>query len=318
MRAALPAPRSSANPGPVTIIAHISDIHLGPLPRARWRELASKRAIGYFNWHRNRAHLFDQDVLLAITDDIRATRPDHIAVTGDLVNIGLDAEYKTALQWLHTLGDPRDVTVVPGNHDAYVRRAIERYSAAWLPFANGDHPNEAMAFPFVRQRGHLALIGLSTAVATLPLMATGRIEEDQAHELGKALAAAGRQGHCRVILIHHPPVSARSHWFRRLIGADLVLHAIARFGAELVLHGHDHVTSVAFVPGPDGRKVPVVGAASPSVLPNDRHAGGAYNLLRIDGEPGDWAIGMVERGFRNGRIVTVASHRLDQPTATQA
>ncbi len=56
--------------------------------------------------------------------------------------------------------------------------------------------------------------------------------------------------------------------------------------------------------------------------PHERHPGAAYNLLQIEGEPGAWAIGMVERGFRDGAIRTVASHRLDkpldQPTATQA
>lgn len=214
------------------------------------------------------------------------------------------------------------MTVVPGNHDAYVRRAIEHYSSAWLPFASGDHATPAMAFPFLRRRENLALIGVSTAVATLPLMATGRIEEEQAQALGQLLASAGREGLARVILIHHPPVSTKSSWFRRLIGADLVRHAVARFGAELILHGHDHVTSVGYLPGANDRQVPVVGAASPSIAPHDHHPGGGYNLIRIDGGPGDWAIGMVERGFRDGEIRTVGAYRLDegpdQPTATQA
>ena len=306
----------------MTVLAHISDVHLGPLPPVRLRELASKRAFGYFNWHRNRARIFEPGILDAITEDIRASNPDHIAVTGDLVNIGLDAEYDAALEWLHTLGDPYNVTVVPGNHDAYVRRAVERYSTAWLPFASGDDPHPSMMFPFLRRRGPLALIGVSTAVATAPMMATGRIEEEQAQKLGQLLASTGREGLCRVVLIHHPPVSARSNWFRRLIGADLVRHAIARFGAELLLHGHDHHTSIAYLPGAQGTEVPVVGAATPSIMPHERHPGAAYNLLQIEGEPGAWAIGMVERGFRDGAIRTVASHRLDrpldQPTATQA
>ena len=297
------------------LLAHISDIHLGPLPAVRFRELANKRALGYFNWHRNRASVFDATVLTAITDDIALNRPDHVAVTGDLVNLGLDAEYDLALSWLQTLGPPEMVTVVPGNHDAYLARSIERYSATWLPYANGDHPNEAMAFPFVRKRGPLALIGLSTAVATAPLMATGRIGEDQAHELGKALAAAGRQGLCRVILIHHSPVRGATSWHRRLIGADLVRHAVARFGAELVLHGHNHVTNVAYMPGQDGRDVPVVGAAQPSIIPHGRHAGAAYNLIQIEQESDGFAIGMVERGFRDGVIDTVSSHRLDRAAA---
>jgi 3',5'-cyclic AMP phosphodiesterase CpdA len=295
----------------MAVLAHISDVHLGPLPPVRWRQLASKRAFGYVNWHRNRAGIFDDSVLAAITDDIHANAPDHIAVTGDLVNIGLAEEYEAALDWLHTLGDPHDVTVVPGNHDAYVRSAIEHYSRAWLPFAVGDDPHPSMVFPFLRRRGPLALIGVSTAVATLPLMATGKIEEEQAQKLGQLLAATGREGLARVILIHHPPVSGKSSWFRRLVGADLVHHAIGRFGAELVLHGHDHVASVGYLNGPDGRPVPVVGAASPSIVPSGHHPGGGYNLIRVEGEPGSWAIGMVERGFRDGAIRTIAAHRLD-------
>lgn len=294
----------------MAIIAHISDVHLGPLPPAGLRELANKRAFGYLNWHRNRTRFFDVAVLDALTEDLRTARPDHVAVTGDLVNLGLDAEYDAALAWLKTLGSPHDVTVVPGNHDAYVAGAIERYREAWLPYACGDQPGATMAFPFVRRRGPLAIIGVSTAVATAPLMATGRIEEDQAQELGQLLAATGREGLCRVVLIHHPPTRRSTKFFRRLIGADLVRHAIGRFGAELILHGHNHHTSVAWLDGPQGRRVPVVGAAAPAIAPNAKHPGGAYNLLKIEGEPGAYAIGMVERGFRNGAIESVTKRRL--------
>jgi 3',5'-cyclic AMP phosphodiesterase CpdA len=295
----------------MVVLAHISDVHLGPLPPVRLRELASKRVFGYVNWHRNRARIFDADVLSAITADIFANRPDHIAVTGDLVNIGLAAEYDAALEWLTMLGPPETVTVVPGNHDAYVRGSIASYSEAWRPYLSGDVPDTEHPFPFLRHRGQLALIGVSTAVATAPLMATGKVRVDQAQRLGQMLAAAGREGLCRVILIHHPPTKGATP-FRRLVGAGLVRHAVARFGAELILHGHNHRTSVATVDGPDGRHVPVVGAATPSIGSHRRHPGGAYNLLRIERSDGGWAIAMVERGFRDGGIVSVASHRLDR------
>jgi len=295
----------------MVVLAHLSDIHLGPLPRVRLRDLANKRAFGYLNWQRNRARVFDATVLTAITADMHAVHPDHIAVTGDLVNLGLDAEYDTALAWLKTLGEPRDVTVVPGNHDAYLHRSIARYSKTWLPYANGDRPNPTMAFPFIRKRGPLALIGLSTAVATAPFMATGRIDKDQADALGEALAATGQEGLCRVVLIHHPPVAGSTPWHRRLIGSGLVRAAIARHGAELVLHGHDHRASIASLDGPGGKRVPVVGAATPSILPHEHHPGGGYNLFSIGGVPGGpYAIGMVERGFRDGAIATVAEHKL--------
>jgi predicted phosphodiesterase len=53
-------------------------------------------------------------------------------------------------------------------------------------------------------------------------------------------------------------------------------------GAELVVHGHDHRDEFAELAGPDGRRIPVVGAGSAS------YAGAAercsrYNIYEIDG-----------------------------------
>ena len=76
-------------------LAHLSDPHLPPLPAARLRDLASKRALGYLNWTRNRHKYHRREVLDALVADIRAQAPDHIAVTGDLVNLALEAELRS-------------------------------------------------------------------------------------------------------------------------------------------------------------------------------------------------------------------------------
>lgn len=293
------------------LLAQISDPHLGPLPPVKLRQLFSKRAFGYYNWHNHRLHAFDAEVLAALTADMRAAKPDHIAVTGDLVNIGLPLEFDTALAWLHTLGAPNDVTVIPGNHDAYVASAVEHFSAKWLPFANGDHPNATMAFPFIRRRGRLALIGMSTAVPTLPLMATGRVSHAETDALAEALAETGREGLCRIVLIHHPIGKGDALRTRRLIGASRVRAAIAAHGAELVLHGHNHRTSVRFVDGPGGRKVPAVGAAAAAALPHGRNPGAAYNLFRIEGSAPPYTIEMTERGVTaDGGVATRSQQTL--------
>src|ERR1700728_1431369 len=77
-------------------LAHLSDPHLPPLPAPRLRELAGKRALGYLNWKRNRYKFHRRDVLDALVSDIRSQAPDHIAVTGDLVNLALEAEFVPA------------------------------------------------------------------------------------------------------------------------------------------------------------------------------------------------------------------------------
>src|SRR6202011_2151225 len=147
-------------------LAHLSDPHLPPLPAARLRDLAGKRALGYLNWTRNRHKYHRREVLDALVADMQAQRPDHIAVTGDLVNLALEAEFAPAQAWLEGVGAPQHVTVIPGNHDAYVRATQHRFAGAFGDYLRGDAGTEGEAFPFLRRRGPLALIGVSSAVPT--------------------------------------------------------------------------------------------------------------------------------------------------------
>ena len=87
-------------------IAHLSDPHLGPLPAFRLRDFTAKRAMGYVNWKRGRERLNDMGMLKRLVADMRSQKPDHVAMTGDVVNIGLPAEFAAAAAWMHTLGDP--------------------------------------------------------------------------------------------------------------------------------------------------------------------------------------------------------------------
>src|SRR5947209_8660166 len=105
------------------VLAHLSDPHLAPLPQPRWPELFGKRVTGFANWHRKRYRVHRSDVLARVVSDLKSQAPNHIAVTGDLVNISLAGEYAPARRWLDALGSTRDVTLVPGNHDIYVRTA---------------------------------------------------------------------------------------------------------------------------------------------------------------------------------------------------
>ena len=78
------------------------------------------------------------------------------------------------------VGPPERVTVVPGNHDAYVRQTQHRFAETLHPYLRGDDAREGMVrFPFLRRRGPLALIALSSAVPTAPLVAAGRLGEVQ-------------------------------------------------------------------------------------------------------------------------------------------
>lgn len=279
-------------------LAHLSDPHLGPMPRLRAHEFASKRMIGYVNWRRNRMHSLAGPILDGLLADCAAQQPDHTAITGDLVNLGLDGELAAARDWLEMVGSPRDVSVVPGNHDAYVPGALAKALALWSPYVTGDTdiPHGAQRFPYLRRRGTLALIGLSTARASAPFMATGHIASAVLPALRDLLLRARQDGLFRVILIHHPPTPKATQWHKRLVGADRVRAVIREAGAELVLHGHTHRDSLVEIEGADGT-VPVIGVPSASQAPGGSRPAARYNLFRIEGEAGAWRCHMTERGF---------------------
>ncbi|TGD95947.1 metallophosphoesterase family protein [Methylobacterium nonmethylotrophicum] len=263
-------------------LAHLTDPHVGPLPRPRLRQLMSKRATGWVNWRRGRRLTHDMEILAALVDDLRAAAPDHVACTGDLCNIGLPSEWETARVFMEGLGGPDFVSFVPGNHDAYVRGSLKGLLDAVGPWTRDDAGRDKR-FPYLRRRGPLALIGLSSAIPTAPFVASGRLGSDQIRAAETMLQdlAAEPERPCRVVMIHHPPHVGGAKAGRNLTDAHAFEAMIGRVGADLVLHGHNHVGSVAFVMAPGGRRVPVIGAPSASARGGAlKHCAG-YHLYEI-------------------------------------
>jgi 3',5'-cyclic AMP phosphodiesterase CpdA len=263
------------------------------MPPAHWRELMSKRLLGYLNWQRNRGLAYRPEILAQLVETVHQAAPDHIAVTGDLVNIGLPAEIVRARAWLDGLGPAEKVTLIPGNHDAYVADAWRSARELWLPYMAGD---DGAGFPILRRRGPIALIGLSTAIVTPPFMATGRIGRGQLDAAAALLRQAEDEGRFRVVLIHHPVIDGVVPWHRRLTDAAGFRRLIAEAGADLILHGHSHHRTVAAIAGPDG-PVPVIETPSASAAPGGSRVPASFNLYRIEGAAGAFRCTMAEWGF---------------------
>jgi 3',5'-cyclic AMP phosphodiesterase CpdA len=276
-------------------LAHLSDPHLPPLSAARLGDLLGKRALGHLNWTRNRHKYQRRDVVDRLVSDLRAQSPDHIAVTGDLVNLALEAEFAPARAWLESVGTADEVTVVPGNHDAYVRSTRHRVVEAWGSYLASDAaPDHGATFPLLRRRGPLALIGVSSAVPTLPLMATGWLGRTQRDALERILASLSAEQAFRVLLIHHPLRSDSRA--KRLTDSANLLVLLKQYGVELVLHGHDHIHSTMWFDGPNG-KIPAVGVPSASALAHGRYPAAAYNLFSIARDGGAWRCEQTVRGL---------------------
>lgn len=284
-------------------LAHLSDPHLAPLPKPRLIELAGKRVLGYVNWTRNRHKYQRREVLDALVADMKAQGPDHIAVTGDLVNLALEAEFAPARAWLDSVGPPDRVTTIPGNHDAYVRATSHRFSETFGPYLADD--DGSIGFPSVRRRGPLALISLSTAVPTLPLMATGTLGRDQLASLAAVLERLAAEDVFRVLLVHHP-LKSHARQKRMTDAADL-LALLKHHGVELILHGHDHTHSTMWFEGPNGN-IPALGVPSASALAHGRYPAAAYNLLTIEKDNAGWRCEQTVRGLGSGFQIGQIKH----------
>jgi 3',5'-cyclic AMP phosphodiesterase CpdA len=292
-------------------LAHLSDPHL-PMPAARSLDLFGKRVTGYLNWWRHRVHLHAPQALAGIVADIKVQKPDHIALTGDLVNISLPDEFARASTWLAAFDTPDRVTVIPGNHDAYVATKWGESLGLWGAYMASDGNPPAAdfnIFPIVRRRGPIALVGLNSGVPKPPFLATGTLGEAQLAETEKRLLDLGREGLCRVVLIHHPPLTTESR-FKRLTDAAAFQAMIRRAGCELVLHGHNHRSEVARIVGPQG-DIPVVGVTSASAAVDSKYGRARYHLIGIEREGAGWRIAIDIRALRadgegcepDGRIV---------------
>ena len=267
------------------VLAHLSDAHIGPLPRARRRDLIGKRLTGYINWKRGRSAAHDMQVLAALVTDLLDQAPDHVAMTGDILNIGLPGEYPLAAEWLSTLGTPgRDVSFTAGNHDAYTHGSLPTLARTFAPWTRGDG-DEAPGYPYLKVRDGVALIGLCSGVPRAPFIASGRLGPLQRERCEAMLADAGARHLTRVVMLHHPPRldEPTGHLARGLSDHLAFALMVRRVGAELIIHGHNHKASVEYTPGPV-RSVPVVGVPSASCVKGAMRNRAGYHLFTISGE----------------------------------
>jgi 3',5'-cyclic AMP phosphodiesterase CpdA len=280
-------------------IAHLSDPHLSPAPFPGGRELRLKRFLGWVNWKRARERINDMEMLARLVADLLAQKPDHIAMTGDAVNLGLRSEFAHAAAWMRGLGGPSDVSFTPGNHDAYVQDALGPLERTFAPWTEGYR------FPYLREREGVALIGLNSGVPTAPLFATGRLGSAQLDAFAKLLRETAALGLARVVMIHHPPMrGGKAPMLRGLDDARVFEEVVAECGAELVLHGHTHRIMAHRLPSRATRNaagfVPVLGAPSVSSAASDAVHRACYYLVDVEQSDALWRTAWRARGLVMG------------------
>lgn len=280
--------------------AHLSDPHLTPLAAVPVRALLGKRALGYLSWHRRRKHRHLPALLERMTADVHTFAPDHIALTGDLTQIGLPAEHALAREWLDELGPAERVSLAPGNHDFYGRDSFRTLYLAWREYLPA-----ADQWPRRRDVGDATFLSLCSGTPSGAAFATGTLGARQLERLAGALAAT--RGRYRVVLLHHSPHPRGHAWRKRLTDAAALRAVLAEQGAELVLHGHAHCARLAWL-GRDVDAIPVLGAPSASLRSSHSDHRAGYHRVTVQRAHGGWRTIVTTRQWTGDSIDDTARH----------
>lgn len=271
-------------------LAHVSDLHVLSPRGFEWRRaLLNKRLTGYANLLLHRGRVFRREYLRAVLS-AAAGWADHVVVTGDVTNLSLEREFEEARALLDDLARHVEVTVVPGNHDAYLAsvHAQRRFVAHFEPFLRSDLPElaceaEAGPFPCVKLRGPIAIVALSTAVPRPPFVASGRVGPHQLAALEAILAHPEVSRRTPVLLVHHPPVDGRCRLRvlrDGLVDAPRLRAALAPLARGFVLFGHLHVRGRRPLPG--AAHVVAFGASGAALDHPDRAVRAGFNAYAWD------------------------------------
>jgi 3',5'-cyclic AMP phosphodiesterase CpdA len=267
----------------MTQIAHISDLHLLE-PGHAGRRGVERRRLAYLTVGRPNDAARRRRRAARALEAARASLCDHVLITGDLTEDGLDEQFEILAELLAESGlPPEGVTLLPGNHDVYADgAAFERALRGPLSaFARTSAPGVPLFFR------DAAILPLTTAFQQPYAWSEGSIV---GHELEAAARIAEQSrlgGRALVLAMHHPPYRRFLpwHWIDGLrehaaVGAILEAHDHVH-----VVHGHTHTAADRAVrPGATPRifsTEAVVASAAPVRVYHARH-GRLWPAARVE------------------------------------
>lgn len=215
----------------MTRIAHLSDFHLVE-PDHTLRRGSDWWRLRYLSFHRpidadDRVHRATRALAAA-----HASGADHLVLTGDLTEDARESQFEILAELLRNSGfAPEQITLVPGNHDAYCEgtwdRALDGSLAPWAPTSRG-----------LIDLAEAVIVPLSTAVEQIWTRSSGFLDLAALPDPARLLEHAADRA--VVLALHHPPFRVLHHWVHGLRN-HLDLHGFLDAHPALsCLHGHVH------------------------------------------------------------------------------
>lgn len=222
-------------------IAHLSDVHLIAPKSVRPLYGVRSRALRF---GRTNDPSLRAKKLAAALQAVVASGADHLVVSGDLTELGDDAELELFAEVLSDAGiAPERVTLVPGNHDAYTSasawtRALEGPLAEWAP--SSAKTGEVR----IVDRGGVAFLPVDVSRYQSVVWSGGELTKATARAIDAALADRALADKAAVLVLHHPPFpkhdTAAYRFVDSLKGSELVYELLDRYPNLHLLHGHFH------------------------------------------------------------------------------
>jgi 3',5'-cyclic AMP phosphodiesterase CpdA len=232
-------------------ILHISDLHFG-------RNVAPEPI----------------DALAALIEEVQ---PELVVASGDLTHRGVREQHEHAAAFLRGLELP--LLVIPGNHDIPYTFP-KRFTQPWAEFERQWETTE----PVHRSDG-LVVVGLNSVRPWRHQ--SGRLRGRQVEHAAEAFAASP-DGALRVVALHHHLLGAPWRSRKKPVAKrNLVLAALEEAGAELILAGHIHQSTMAErrefeISTPGGERAVVVSIAPGFGQPRPNRRGEARGLHVYD------------------------------------
>lgn len=223
----------------MTILAHLTDTHIVE-PRFGARTQTSRARLQLISFGR-RIDVHDRVARLKRgLLEARAGGADHVLLTGDLTEDGHDAQFEYLAEVLdESPFHPEEVTLVPGNHDGYLRLEafddalkgpLRKYRKTSLPGA-------------VTVLDDVAIVAVPTVKRQRMARSAGEVSAEHVAHVKKVADSAAAAGIAAVVAMHHPPAGhsfAPLNWLDGMNDRRALPTLLQEHSHLHVLHGHLH------------------------------------------------------------------------------
>ena len=235
-------------------IAQLSDLHLledsfakrAFGPRARLSYLSFGRRL---DPHERRKRAADA------LQSVHAKNVDHLLITGDLTEDGHIEQFEVLAGLLAESRIPAErITLVPGNHDAYIDGAAfaQAMKGPLRPYAPTSSLGTALRF------GDVTIVPVSTAFHQSPLRSAGAIAPSELESLAGIARDSRLDGRPLVFAQHHAPgclFTPLLQWIDGLSEHSVLLDLFRCCPHLHIMHGHTHHEANGAIGGGEAPRV---------------------------------------------------------------